>query len=95
MRVFSKSTLINFYDEHRDCKEQLLTWYKVTIKANWRNFNDVKKYFNSADCIKDSLIVFNIKGNRYRLVVDFNFRLQWAFINFIGTHSDYDKKKFN
>ena len=95
MRVFNKSTLRNFYEKHEDCKEQLLTWYKVTTKASWKSFNDVKKYFNSVDCIKDCLFVFNIKGNNYRLVVDFNFRLQWAFITFIGTHSDYDKKKFN
>jgi len=94
MRVFSKSALRNFYEKHEDSKEQLLTWYKVTTKANWKSFNDVKKYFNSADCIKDSLFVFNIKGNKYRLVVDFNFRLQWAFIIFIGTHANYDKIKF-
>jgi len=92
MRVFNKSTLRKFYEKHEDSKEQLLTWDKVSTKANWKSFNDVKKYFNSADCIKDSLFVFNIKGNKYRLVVDFNFRMQWAFITFIGTHADYDKK---
>ena len=95
MRVFNKSTLRNFYEKHEDSKEQLLTWYKVTTKANWKSFNDVKKYFNSVDCIKDSLFVFNIKGNKYRLVVDFNFRMQWAFIRFIGTHANYDKRIFN
>jgi mRNA interferase HigB len=94
MRVFNKSTLRNFYEKHEDCEEQLLTWYKVTTKASWKSFNDVKKYFNSVDCIKESILVFNIKGNNYRLVVDFNFRMQWAFITFIGTHADYDKRKF-
>jgi mRNA interferase HigB len=94
MRVFSKSTLVDFYKKHNDSKDQLLTWYKVTTKASWSNFNEVKKYFNSVDCIKNSLLVFNIKGNRYRLVVDFNFKAQWAFIKFIGTHSAYDKMKF-
>ncbi len=95
MRVFNKSTLKKFYEKHEDSKEQLLTWYKVTTKASLKSYNDVKKYFNSADCIKDSLFVFNIKGNKYRLVVDFNFRMQWAFITLIGTHADYDKRKFN
>lgn len=95
MRVFNKSTLRLFYEKHGDSREQLLTWHKVTIKASWKSFNDVKKYFNSADYIRDSLFVFNIKGNSYRLVVDFNFRMQWAFIIYIGTHADYDKRKFN
>jgi mRNA interferase HigB len=94
MRVFSKSTLVDFYKKHNDCKDQLLTWYKVASKANWTNFNDVKRYFNSVDCIKDSLLIFNIKGNSYRLVVNFNFKAQWAFVKFIGTHADYDKMKF-
>ena len=94
MRVFSKSTLRDFYEKHEDCKEQLLTWHKVASKANWKSFNDVKKYFNSVDCIKDSMLVFNIKGNNYRLVVDFNFRFQWAFVIFIGTHANYDKINF-
>ena len=94
MRVFSKSTLRDFYEKHNDCKEPLLTWYKVTTKANWQSFNDVKKYFNSTDCIRDSLLVFNIKGNKYRLAVDFHFKFSWAFVTFIGTHADYDKAKF-
>ena len=94
MRVFSKGTLRNFYEKHEDCKEHLLTWYKVTTKADWTCFNDVKKYFNSVDCVKDNLYVFNIKGNSYRIVVDFNFTLQWVFVIFIGTHAEYDKQKF-
>ena len=84
----------DFYEKHNDCKEQILTWYKDTSKANWSNFNDVKEYFNSVDCIRNSILVFNIKGNKYRLVVDFNYILQWAFITFIGTHAEYEKIKF-
>jgi mRNA interferase HigB len=94
MRVFSKSTLRDFYEKHTDSKDQLLTWHKVATKAKWKNFNEIKKYFNSVDCIQDSLLVFNIKGNKYRLVVDFNFKLQWAFIVFVGTHAEYTKRIF-
>ncbi len=94
MRIFSKSTLKDFYEKHADSKEQLLTWYKITNKAKWKNYNDIKSYFNTVDCIKDNLTVFNLKGNKYRLAVDFNFRNEWAFIIFIGTHAEYDKKKF-
>lgn len=94
MKVFSKSTLRDFYKKHNDSKEQLLTWYKVATKAHWKNYLEIKKYFNSVDCIQDCLMIFNIKGNKYRLVVDFNFKLQWAFIVFIGTHADYNKRIF-
>lgn len=94
MRVFSRSTLRDFYQKHTDSKEQLLTWYKVASKANWKNFTEVKKHFNTVDCIRDSLLVFNIKGNRYRLVVDFNFKFNGAFIKYIGTHAEYTKRSF-
>lgn len=94
MRVFSRSTLKQFYEKHEDCKEQLLTWHKITANAKWNGIKDIKNYFNSVDCVKDNLFIFNIKGNKYRLVVDFNFRLQFAFIKFIGTHAEYDKQRF-
>jgi len=94
MRVFNKSTLRDFYQKHGDCKEQLLTWYKIITKTNWKTFIEIKKHFSSVDCIRDSLLVFEIKGNRYRLVVDFNFKFQWAFIIFIGTHAEYSKNRF-
>ena len=81
MRIFSKSTLRDFYEKHVDSKEQLLTWYKVATNANWKTFIEIKKYFNSVDCIREGLLVFNIKGNHYRLVVDFNFKLQWAWFS--------------
>ena len=94
MRIFSNSTLKDFYEKHADSKEQLLTWYKITTKARWKNYNDIKSYFKTVDCIKDNLMVFNLKGNKYRLAVDFNFKNEWAFIIFIGTHAEYNKKKF-
>ncbi len=69
----------------------LQTWYKIVENADWKNINDVKKIYGSADIVGNNRMVFNIKGNDYRLVVAFNFQRQWVFIKFIGTHKQYDK----
>ena len=61
------------------------------MNANWETPNDVKKSYAHASILRDSRIVFNIKGNTYRMVVKFNFEHQLAFVRFIGTHSEYDK----
>jgi mRNA interferase HigB len=57
----------------------------------WKNPNEVKQTYLNASILKDSRIVFNIKGNSYRLLVKINFEKQWIFIKFIGTHAEYDK----
>jgi mRNA interferase HigB len=61
------------------------------MNSDWKNPNDVKKTYANASILKDSRIVFNIKGNAYRLVAKFNFEKQWIFIRFIRTYTDYDK----
>lgn len=61
------------------------------MSSNWKTPNDVKLTYANASILKDSRIVFNIKGNSYRLVVKFNFEKQWIFIRFIGTHLEYNK----
>ena len=90
-RIFAKSTLKKFWEEHPDAEQYLKTWYDTAINANWRNPADVKQTFSTASILKDSRIVFNIKGNSYRLVAKFNFEKQWIFIRFIGTHNEYNK----
>ncbi len=67
------------------------TWYNTAMNSDWETPNDVKQTYSNASILKDSRIVFNIKGNDYRLVVKFNFEKQWIFIRFIGTHDEYDK----
>ncbi len=67
------------------------TWYDTAKNADWKNPNDVKASYSSASIIGDNRVVFNVKGNNYRLIVKFNYRLQWAFIRFVGTHAEYDK----
>jgi mRNA interferase HigB len=90
-RIFAKSTLRNFWKKHPDSEQYLKTWYDVAMSSLWKKPNDVKQAFVNASILKESRVVFNIKGNAYRLVVKFNFEKQWAFIRFIGTHEEYNK----
>ena len=72
-------------------EQYLKTWYQVAMKASWQSPADIKKSYANASIIKGNRVVFNIKGNDFRLVVKFNYEREWAFIRFIGTHSEYDK----
>ena len=91
MRVIAKKILREFWGKHADAEEQLKTWYKEASKASWKAPSDVKNEYAKASILKNSRVVFNICGNKYRLVVDVNYERQWVFIRFVGTHSDYDK----
>ena len=90
-QIFAKSTLREFWEKYPDSEQHLKTWYDTAMNANWESPNDVKQSYATTSILKDSKIVFNIKGNSYRLIVKFNFQKQWAFIRFTGTHSEYDK----
>jgi mRNA interferase HigB len=90
-RIFAKSTLKNFWEQHPDSEQYLKTWFDTAMSSNWTTPNEVKQTYVNASVLKDSRIDFNIKGNSYRLVAKFNFRKQWIFIRFIGTHVEYDK----
>ena len=91
MRVIAKSTLRRFWKKHNDCEQPLKAWYQETLKAKWKSFNELKKEYPSASILKDNRVVFNIKGNSYRLIVKFNLGFQIFWIRFIGTHAEYDK----
>ena len=90
-RIFAKSTLRDYWETHPDSEQYLKTWYDTTMNAEWRSPADVRQAYANASILKDSRIVFNIKGNSYRLVAKFNYEKQWAFIRFIGTHNEYNK----
>ena len=90
-RIFAKSTLREYWEKHTDTEQYLKTWYDTALSSTWKTPNDVKKTYANASILKDNRIVFNIKGNSYRLVVKFNFEKQWIFIKFIGTHEEYNK----
>ena len=90
-RIFAKSTLREFWESHPDAGQYLKTWYDTAMNSIWKTPNEVKKTFVNASILKEGRIVFNIRGNMYRLVTKFNFEKQWIFIRFIGTHVEYDK----
>lgn len=91
MVVISKTILAEFGVKHADSVEALNKWYNDTKTANWNSFTDIKATFNSVDYIGNDRYVFNIKGNKYRLVVMIFFNIRTVYIRFIGTHKEYDK----
>jgi mRNA interferase HigB len=90
-RIFAKSTLREFWEKFPDSEQYLKTWYDTAMSSNWKSPLDVKQTYANASILKESRVVFNIKGNSYRLVTKFNFEKQWIFIRFIGSHKEYDK----
>ena len=90
-RIIAKSTLRKFWENHRDSEQYLKTWYDTVLNATWKSPHDIKNTYANASILNNGRVVFNIKGNSYRLVVRFNFEKEWAFIRFVGTHNDYDK----
>jgi mRNA interferase HigB len=90
-RIFAKSTLREYWEKQPLSEQYLKTWYDTAMNANWKSPNDVKQTYANASILKDNRIVFNIKGNSYRLIAKINFEKQWIFIRFIGTHHEYDK----
>jgi len=91
LQVIAKRTLREFWELNPDSEQQLLVWYRETTKADWKSPNEIKAKYASASVLKNSRCVFNICGNKYRLIVEINFSRKWVFIRFIGTHKEYDK----
>lgn len=91
MRVIAKKTLRDFWMKHPDCEQQLKAWYQETESSAWANTNDIKKDYPSASILGGNRVVFNIKGNHYRLIIKINFDYQMMWVRFIGAHAAYDK----
>ncbi|MFN8345670.1 MAG: type II toxin-antitoxin system HigB family toxin [Spirosomataceae bacterium] len=91
MRIIAKSTLRDFWLKHPTAEYPLLDWYNTVRGANWDSPNEVKKTYGSASIVANNRVVFNIKGNTYRLVTEIDYDYQFVFIIWIGTHKEYDK----
>ncbi len=91
MRVIAKKILREFWIKHKDTEQQLQFWHQETSVSSWKNPNEIKRDFPSASILGDNRVVFNIRGNAYRLIVKINYRYQMIWIRFIGTHAQYDK----
>ena len=91
LRVIAKKILRDFWEIHPDSEQQLKAWYQETSSAEWANSNDIKVEYPSASFLADNRVIFNIKGNHYRLIVKINYTYQMIWIRFIGTHASYNK----
>ncbi len=95
MHIVKLKTLQEFWQKHPDCKQSLLTWFKIIKHSSFKNAYELKLVFPYVSVLNDNRIVFNIKGNSYRLIVKFNFSEGRAFIRFVGTHTEYDNINAN
>lgn len=91
MHVISKKKLREFWEEHPRAQAPLEAWYQVARHAGWKSFADARKTFNTADQV-GKFTVFDIGGNKYRLVVTMRYDLQRVYIRHVLTHSEYDRK---
>jgi mRNA interferase HigB len=93
MHIISFKILREYAGSHTDCQEALSNWYKVATKAKWSNLVEVQKIFIKAEAV-GNFTVFNIKGNKYRLIVSIDYEGQLIYIKYILTHAEYDKENW-
>ena len=91
MKIIAIATLRAFWQKYPDAEQPLKAWYAEAVQAHWRDMHDIKAQYRHASILKNNRVVFNIKGNHYRLIVAFWFNASVCYIKFIGTHQEYDK----
>jgi len=91
MQVVSRKTLLQFWERHADSKEPLSVWFVAASKAEWKTPQDIKDQFGAVDFVGDNRAIFNIGGNKYRLIVHISYTYKGALIKFVGTHAAYDR----
>lgn len=90
MRVIAVGTLKAFWEKHAQAEQPLKAWYDEARVAKWTTPQDIKDAYASASFIRNNRVVFNIKGNDYRLIVAVAYKVQIVYIKFVGTHAEYD-----
>lgn len=90
MRVIAVKALRDFWEKHPDAQQPLLAWHDEVVKASRLQPADIKTQYRSASLLKNRRVVFNIKGNAYRLVATVAYRLGVVYVKFVGTHEEYD-----
>ncbi|RZK19214.1 MAG: type II toxin-antitoxin system HigB family toxin [Hymenobacter sp.] len=91
MRILSKGTLREYWEKHPAAELPLRAWHRDATTADWKNPNDVKAQFGNASIVANNRVVFNIKGNDFRLVIEISYLTRIVYVLFIGTHTEYDK----
>ena len=91
--IVSLRTLKEHWEKpgRNDSEQQLKAWYQEAKMAKWKNPNDIKSQYKNASIVGSNRVVFNICGNKYRLVVKVNYLTEWVYVRFVGTHNEYDK----
>jgi mRNA interferase HigB len=90
MRVVAISTIRDFWQRHPEAEQPLKAWYEEANHATWTQPVDIKKQYRNASILKSRRVVFNIKGNDFRLIVAVAYKLQVVYVKFVGTHKEYD-----
>jgi mRNA interferase HigB len=90
MRIIAKKTLREFWGRHGNAEEPLLAWSREVLKEDWDTPARVKEKYRNASIVGDNRVIFNIKGNDYRLVVRINYPARIVYVRFVGTHAEYD-----
>lgn len=91
MVIISFATVRDYTLQYPAAEKALYSWFEMASSADWSNFHDVRKTFNSVDAVGNDRYVFNIKGNKFRLVTLILFPIRTMYVLFLGTHSEYDK----
>lgn len=91
MWIISRKALREFWRLHPDAEQPLRSWYAAALKARWSGPAEVKDRFPSASILKGNRVVFNVKGNAYRLVVKINYAYGVVYVRFVGSHATYDR----
>jgi len=93
MRVVSRAALREFWELpiYQDSEQPLKSWYEEAKNANWQNPQEIKDQYRNASFVGNNRVVFNIHGNKYRLIVAVNYKFAMVYIRFVGAHAEYDK----
>jgi mRNA interferase HigB len=91
MRIIAKKTLREFWERHADAEQALKAWYYDVKHADWKSPGDIRKTYATVSILANNRVVFNIRGNNYRLVVAINYDFGIVYIRFVGTHQEYDQ----
>ncbi|CAK8717597.1 mRNA interferase HigB [Candidatus Electronema aureum] len=90
MRIIAKKTLREFWEKHADAQQALQSWHTDVQQADWKSPADVKNAYRNVSFVANNRAVFNIKGNKYRVIVAIHYEYSIVYIRFVGTHAEYD-----
>jgi mRNA interferase HigB len=90
MRIVARRTLGEFWEKHRTAEQPLKSWYREAAQATWVGPSDIKRSYRHASFLKGNRVIFNIGGNKYRLIVHVNYTYRVLYVRYVGTHADYD-----